>query len=625
MNILIPIGGVGKRFSEEGYFSPKPLIRVLGVPMIQRVISSLKTDEEDLIHIVYNPELNQWNFTETLRKEFPEKRFRFVQLEKQTRGAAETILHGLKDLESKIMGDGFLIVDCDTFYSDDVVGKYKKSGNSNLIFYFHDSEEKPIFSYINLDSSGKVTEIKEKEKISNNANCGAYGFESGNSLEKYCRRILDREGELYVSRVYDEMISSGETIFSSKIDGFDCVGTPLQLRVFCERNKSDSKIRVCFDLDNTLVTFPTKHNDYSTVLPIQKNIDYLKFLKSQGAHVIIYTARRMKTHNGNVGAILSDIGKITLETLDRFEIPYDEIFFGKPHAHFYIDDLAVNAFDSLDKEIGFYKTQSEARNFNSVEFTQNEVIKKTANKGEVFWYKNIPEQISIFCASVIESDLEKGLLKLERIKGINYSYLYTNFALQSKDIKNLLHVMDEIHGFKPNSNLDLNVNGNYSEKLMQRFSENESKYYKISKHSFILYSSLFEKLSSYEKLEKNICLIHGDPVFTNIISTHNGLKLIDPRGKIGNDLTIYGDINYDLAKIYQSILGYDFILNDVELNFDYIQGMRKSFESEFCQTDLKSIKLITASLFFSLIPLHTFSDKKFRKYFSIIESLLECL
>jgi hypothetical protein len=333
----------------------------------------------------------------------------------------------------------------------------------------------------------------------------------------------------------------------------------------------------------------------------------------------------MKTHSGNIGAILSDIGKITLDTLDKFEIPYHEIFFGKPHAHFYVDDLAVNAFDSLDKEIGFYKTQSEARDFNSVEFTQNEVIKKTANKGEVFWYQNIPKQVSIFCPNIIESDLENGSLKLERIKGINYSYLYTNFALQTKDIQNLLHVMDEIHGFKPDSKLNLDINGNYSQKLTERFSQNEGKYSKISKHSFILYSSLLEKLISYEKLEKNICLIHGDPVFTNIISTHNGLRLIDPRGKIGSDLTIYGDINYDLAKIYQSILGYDFILSDVELNFDYIGRMRGSFESQFSETDMKSIKLITASLFFSLIPLHTFSEKKFRKYFSIIESLLEWL
>jgi NDP-sugar pyrophosphorylase family protein len=30
MNIIIPLGGIGKRFAEEGYTRPKPLINVLG-------------------------------------------------------------------------------------------------------------------------------------------------------------------------------------------------------------------------------------------------------------------------------------------------------------------------------------------------------------------------------------------------------------------------------------------------------------------------------------------------------------------------------------------------------------------------------------------------------------------
>ena len=40
--------------------------------------------------------------------------------------------------------------------------------------------------------------------------------------------------------------------------------------------------------------------------------------------IIIYTARRMKTHKGNVGKITADIGKITFDTLEKFNIPYDD-------------------------------------------------------------------------------------------------------------------------------------------------------------------------------------------------------------------------------------------------------------------------------------------------------------
>ena len=62
----------------------------------------------------------------------------------------------------------------------------------------------------------------------------------------------------------------------------------------------------------------------------------------------------MKTHNGNVGKLLADIGIITFETLKKFDIPYDEIYFGKPYADLYIDDLAISAYSDLDKELGYY-------------------------------------------------------------------------------------------------------------------------------------------------------------------------------------------------------------------------------------------------------------------------------
>ena len=85
------------------------------------------------------------------------------------------------------------------------------------------------------------------------------------------------------------------------------MGTPLQLKFFynnyprknCFNNEIViKKQRICFDLDNTLVTFPSVKNDYTTVKPIEKNINFLKYLKSFGNTIIIYTARRMRTGGG---------------------------------------------------------------------------------------------------------------------------------------------------------------------------------------------------------------------------------------------------------------------------------------------------------------------------------------
>jgi capsule biosynthesis phosphatase len=95
-------------------------------------------------------------------------------------------------------------------------------------------------------------------------------------------------------------------------------------------NYSFRKMRICFDLDNTLVTYPQVPNDYSTVKPIENMISILRKLKMEGHTIIIYTARRMLTHDGNIGKIIQDIGKQTFDRLEKFNIPYDEIVFGKP-------------------------------------------------------------------------------------------------------------------------------------------------------------------------------------------------------------------------------------------------------------------------------------------------------
>jgi hypothetical protein len=49
----------------------------------------------------------------------------------------------------------------------------------------------------------------------------------------------------------------------------------------------------------------------------------------------------MRTHGGDVEKVLAEIGSLTLTWLKRNGIEYDEIVFGKPFAHVYIDDLAI--------------------------------------------------------------------------------------------------------------------------------------------------------------------------------------------------------------------------------------------------------------------------------------------
>lgn len=98
---------------------------------------------------------------------------------------------------------------------------------------------------------------------------------------------------------------------------------------------------ICIDLDGVIACFKEGNQTYEDVQPIPGAVEKLRGLKAHGHRIILYTARHMKTCEGNVGLIVARIGQITLEWLRRHEIPYDEIHFGKPWADVYIDDNAM--------------------------------------------------------------------------------------------------------------------------------------------------------------------------------------------------------------------------------------------------------------------------------------------
>jgi hypothetical protein len=324
----------------------------------------------------------------------------------------------------------------------------------------------------------------------------------------------------------------------------------------------------------------------------------------------------MRTHESNVGSVIADVGMITLESLKKYNIPYDEIHFGKPYANFYIDDLAINPKKSLEKQLGFYKTVIKPRYFHDLKIDGNLVIKKGNLAGESFWYKNVPKEIKKFLPKIIDNT--ESEIKMERINGVPFSFLYVNNSLTTYNLEQLLETIEKIH--IPSKNTE--IYKNYKFKLLKRFHQYD--YSKFS-DSASVYKNIYKRLDHYE--EKNLgnsCIVHGDPVFTNIILDVGGnIKLIDPRGKQGPKNSIYGDKFYDYSKIYQSLLGYDFILLEKEKNERYVSEMLKHFEnyviSRWGEDRLSYIKTISESLLFSLIPLH--DDEKCQKYYDLISKI----
>lgn len=626
MNIIIPLGGVGERFKQDGYQSPKPLIKILGKEMIFYLIDNLNITNNDNIFIIYHKDLDKFNFKNIILNKY--KNINLIRLNKNTEGATETILFGLNNMDEKYMELKTILLDCDTFFYYDIISKFRSQDEGlNAIFCFNDTLDKPIYSYVSIDNNNIITNIKEKNKISNYANTGCYCFAQTNVLKNYCKKIINNNirenSEFYTSCVISEMIKDNHKFIANiiNIDDFICVGTPLQLKIFCNNTKNFNKLRICFDLDNTLVSYPLIKNDYSSVQPNSKIIEYIRYLKKQGHTIIIYTARRMKTHNGNVGKIIKDVGDITIDTLKKFNIPYDELYFGKPYADFYIDDLAINTNSDLEKEIGIYKTNVSERDFNEIIPESMNIITKKSNtfklKGEIYYYQNIPSNIKQYFPIFLKHG--ENWYSIEKINGITLSYLFVNESLTCDIFNRFLNNIKIIHNSVDFKNENINIYDNYKNKIISRYSN-----YNYS--SFINSDNIYKKLIDYFEMYENKKMgiggvIHGDPVFSNcILDINNNFKLIDMRGILGNELTIYGDIFYDYGKIYQSIIGYDEILLNKIVSQTYKKNLIDTFEKfikdNFDKDTLFKIKMITNALLFTLIPLH--NNEKCVQYYELI-------
>lgn len=92
LNIIIPIGGIGSRFQTEGYRFPKPLINIVGRPMIAWLIERLSIQPHDTVWIAINEEIdNEFHVGQLMRKWFPKHDIRLLRLNYLTKGATETV------------------------------------------------------------------------------------------------------------------------------------------------------------------------------------------------------------------------------------------------------------------------------------------------------------------------------------------------------------------------------------------------------------------------------------------------------------------------------------------------------------------------------------------------------
>lgn len=235
INIVIPMAGRGKRFSDAGYILPKPLIDIKGHHMIEYVIQNVRPIcEYRFIFLCLEEHLEKYNLSRLLKEIEPT--CEIVAVDKVTEGAACTVLLAEDFIDNS---DSLMIANSDQYVDIDINDYIKAlGGNDGLIMTM--TADDPKWSFVSCDADGYINCVREKEVISNEATVGIYNYKHGSDFVKYAKQMIKKDirvnNEFYVAPVYNQMIADGEKIvyynIGSEGQGMYGLGIPEDLNRF---------------------------------------------------------------------------------------------------------------------------------------------------------------------------------------------------------------------------------------------------------------------------------------------------------------------------------------------------------------------------------------------------------
>ena len=234
MNVLIPMAGAGSRFQKAGYTFPKPLIEVHGKPMIQVVVENINIDA-NYIYVVQKSHRKEYNLDTLLNLITPG--CHIVEVDGVTEGAAVTTLLAkdyINNHEPLLMANSDQYVEWD---SNEFMYKMIEQDVDGGIVSFEATH--PKWSFAKVDDFGYVTEVAEKNPISNIATVGIYYWKHGSDYVKYAEQMIDKDirtnGEFYVCPVFNEAIQDNKKIKTFNISKMWGLGTPEDLIQFINK------------------------------------------------------------------------------------------------------------------------------------------------------------------------------------------------------------------------------------------------------------------------------------------------------------------------------------------------------------------------------------------------------
>jgi NDP-sugar pyrophosphorylase family protein len=243
--IVVPMAGMGQRFTNEGYALTKPLIPVSGKPMVMQAVNDLPSAVYHTF-VLRSDMPGHKEISNTLKHAYPNSVIETIP--KVTEGQACTALAGLDALErefSDISGPiTFGACDNGALYDPAAFDAMATNPDVDIIVWgarghTNALRHPQMFGWIDA-VNGLIRQISVKKPFSSPATdpivLGTFTFKRAEDFRKVVNRLIARDGrvngEFYIDSCINDAIELGLRCHLFEVENFLSWGTPNDLRTF---------------------------------------------------------------------------------------------------------------------------------------------------------------------------------------------------------------------------------------------------------------------------------------------------------------------------------------------------------------------------------------------------------
>ena len=223
MRIIIPMAGWGSRLRPHTLKVPKPMVKIAGKPIVQRLVENLAQS--------VSGEIEEINFI--IREEFgkeTEEKLMEVAKAMGTKGiisyqdSPEGTAHAIYCAKESLKGN-VIVAFADTLFKTD----FKIDTSKDGVIWVSKIDDPSAFGVVKLDKNNVITDFVEKPKdfVSDLAIIGIYYFKSGEDLQTEIEHLLDNDirekGEYQLTNALESLKQKGAKFVPGEvIEWLDC-------------------------------------------------------------------------------------------------------------------------------------------------------------------------------------------------------------------------------------------------------------------------------------------------------------------------------------------------------------------------------------------------------------------